>query len=90
MSASGQVGQISTQKPAEPIFVPRVGQRVCVAGQKEEYIVMRVDRERHLADVMCMTGTRRMEKGVLLLALSAIPVEKSKRLRLAMILRREN
>jgi len=51
---------------------------------------MRVDRQRYLADVMCMTGTRRVEKGVLLLALSAIPVERSKRLRLAMILRREN
>ena len=90
LSASGQVGQTSTQKPAEPIFVPRVGQRVCVAGQKEEYIVMRVDRERYLADVMCMTGTKRMEKGVLFMALTNTPAEKLRRQPLPTILRRDS
>jgi hypothetical protein len=90
LSTSGHAGQTSIHHPAEQLSYPRVGQRVFVAGQKEEYIVMRVDRERYLADVMCMTGTKRVEKGVLLVALSPIPPEKSRRVRLGPILRKDN
>jgi hypothetical protein len=72
------------------MFIPRVGQRVRVAGQDEEYIVMRVDRRRYLADLMCMSGMRRVETGVLLLALNPVPVERSKRLTLGAVLRKDN
>jgi hypothetical protein len=90
LAKNGQAGQAGIHTPAEQLFYPRVGQRVFVAGQKEEYIVMRVDGERYLADVMCMTGTKRVEKGVLLVALSPIPPKNSRRVRLGPILRKEN
>lgn len=92
--ASGHAGQPGTSKPVESMFIPRVGQRVRVAGQDDEYIVMRVDRRRYLADLMSMKGmkkgVKRMETGVLLIALNPIPPEKPRRLQLGTILRKDN
>jgi hypothetical protein len=49
-----------------------VGKRVQVAGEEGEFMVIRVDRERRSADLMKMTGIRRVEEGVPLTALRVV------------------
>ena len=58
--------------------VPVIGEQVRVVGQDADYVVLRVDHARHVADLMPTTGTRRVEEGVSLRALSpcAIPTRK--------------
>lgn len=40
------------------------GQRVHIDGRPEEYVVLHIDRQRHLADVLRQTTVRRVEIGV--------------------------
>ena len=55
------------------VKVPSVGERVSVAGETGEFMVVRFDRERHLVDLMRMTGgCRRVETGVPLYTLRPI------------------
>jgi len=51
-----------------------------VVGSTEEYMVIRVDRARYVADLMRTTGVRRAEEGMSLLALRPLREEKSNRL----------
>jgi hypothetical protein len=46
--------------------------RVHVAGEEGEFMVIRVDRARHSADLMKMTGIRRVEEGVSLTGLRPV------------------
>jgi hypothetical protein len=52
---------------------PKTGQRVRVVGSDQEYMVIRVDRKRHMADLMRMSAVPRVESGVLLVALRPVP-----------------
>jgi len=51
-------------------------------GERGEYMIIRVDRKRHLADLMHMGAVRRVEEGVPLQALRPLREEKSNRLSL--------
>ena len=42
---------------------------MCLVGECGEFMVVRVDKTRHVADLMRMTGVRRIESGVPLYAL---------------------
>ena len=42
----------------------RAGQRVQMQGEKDLFTVLRVDRLRHLADLLSETTTRKVEAGV--------------------------
>lgn len=44
--------------------VPHVGSRVRQVGSENVYVVLRVDAERRLADLLLLTGTRRLEENV--------------------------
>lgn len=44
--------------------VPHVGARVRQVGNDNVYVVLRVDVERRLADLLLLTGTRRLEENV--------------------------
>jgi hypothetical protein len=52
--------------------VPVVGKRVHVTGEEGEFMVIRVDRARRSADLMKMTGIRRVEEGVPLTTLRPV------------------
>ncbi len=49
-----------------------MGKRVRVNGEDGEFMVIRVDRSRNSADLMKMTGIRRVEEGVPLAALRPV------------------
>ncbi len=53
-----------------------------MSGEDEEYMVIRVDAARHVADVIRMSGVRRVGEGVSLRALRPLREEKSNRLAL--------
>jgi len=57
----------------EPMFTPIVGQRVRVVGAEDNFVVIRVDRRRHHADLMYMAGARRVETCVPLFAIRPKP-----------------
>jgi hypothetical protein len=57
----------------EPMFTPIVGQRVRVVGADDNFIVIRVDRRRHHADLMHMAGALRLETSVPLFAIRPKP-----------------
>ena len=43
---------------------PHVGARVRQVGSENVYVVLRVDLERRLADLLLLTGVRRLENNV--------------------------
>lgn len=49
-----------------------MGERVNVAGEPGEFMVVEVDQRRHTADLIRMTGIRKVESGVPLFALRRI------------------
>jgi hypothetical protein len=51
------------------------GQKVRIAGHSEMFVVLRVDRERHLADLLRHGSVRRVETGIPLALLR--PIRKS-------------
>ncbi len=61
--ASVRFGDQEAGRPDKSMLIPTVGQRVRVSGEVEEYMVIRVDAARHLADLMRMSGIRRVEEG---------------------------
>lgn len=63
--------------------LPQVGEKVRIVGQEDEFLVLNIDRARHTADLMCTSGTKRVEQGVLLRALRRVhdvPAQNSNRL----------
>jgi len=77
-----QLAPQEKEKTGGQVQIPTVGQRVCVMGERGEYMIIRVDRKRHLADLMHMGAVRRVEEGVPLQALRPLREEKSNRLSL--------
>lgn len=53
--------------------IPITGERVRVVGEDGEFLVLTVDHTHHVADLMHMAGTRRVEYGISLRAIR--PVE---------------
>ena len=43
---------------------PGSGERVQIEGRQEEFVVLRVDKERLLADLLRMGSIRRVENGI--------------------------
>jgi hypothetical protein len=73
-----RVGEVCLEVGMEPTFIPTVGQRVCVVDRNDDFVVIRVDRRRHKADLMHMFGTRRVETSVPLFAIRPNPDALSK------------
>lgn len=42
----------------------RIGAKVRIEGEKGSYVVVRVDPERYLADLLLVTGKKRLETNV--------------------------
>lgn len=61
-SRSGKEDAASTGNPAvSPIHA---GQHVCIEGRDEVFVVLRVDRKRHLADLLRLGAVHKVEAGV--------------------------
>jgi hypothetical protein len=70
MSAGAQKSQRQASTPqAGP---PRAGQHVRVAGRGEVFLILRVDRKRHLADLLSHGAVRKVEQGVPLALLRVV------------------
>jgi hypothetical protein len=66
--------------PGCAIKVPVVGERVRVVGKEGEYMVICVHPERHVADLIRMTGIRRVEEDVSLRAIRPLTDQRANRL----------
>ena len=50
--------------PARPCHELRTGQRVQIQGETGEFTILRVDRERHVADLLPDGAIRKIEAGI--------------------------
>jgi hypothetical protein len=73
---------VAVMLPEGEIKIPVVGERVRVIGQKDEFMVISVDRARHVAELMKMTGIRRVEEGVSLRVIRPVADQGTHRLRI--------
>jgi hypothetical protein len=73
-----RVGEVCLEVEMEPTFIPTVGERVRVVDRTDDFVVIRVDRRRHKADLMHMAGARRVETSVPLFAIRPKPDAMSK------------
>ena len=72
LSARRQKGQIQREASAR-METPRIGQRVQIEGRRDqEFVVLRIDGERHLADLLRLGPVHKMESGVPLIALRVV------------------
>ena len=55
----------SSSKPSGAYgFTPRAGLRVQIEGRSEVFIVLRVDKARHLTDLLRLGRVRKVESGI--------------------------
>jgi hypothetical protein len=58
------VGSASNVNGLYNFTIPKVGNKVQIKGERGVYLVLRVDRQRYIADLLLMTGKVRVEFGV--------------------------
>lgn len=63
--------QFSTGSGAQTNFA-RAGQQVQIVGRDDVYIVLRVDKKRHLADLLGQGSVRKVETGIPLALLRVV------------------
>ncbi|HEY3706563.1 MAG TPA: hypothetical protein VGL22_15990 [Terracidiphilus sp.] len=56
---------------------PRAGQYVRIGGREEVFLILRVDKTRHLADLLRRGAVRKVEGGVPLALLRVVPSAKT-------------
>ena len=61
-----------SQQPSVPTKALRAGQQVRIDGRDEVYLILRVDKTRHLADLLRQGAVRKVQAGVPLALLSAV------------------
>jgi hypothetical protein len=63
------------QVPSERNQFPRAGQHVRIDGRDEVFVILRVDKTRHLADLLRQGSVRKVESGIPLALLCVVPHE---------------
>lgn len=58
--------------PGRPQQAPRPGQHVQIDGRDEVFVILRIDKTRHLADLLRQGAVRRVEFGIPLALLRVV------------------
>jgi len=68
------VGRPGSQQPAVKAASPRAGQYVRIDGRDEVFLILRVDKTRHLADLLRQGAVRKVQAGVPLSLLTVVDI----------------